>query len=64
VLWNTHDLGYATVYAADLVAEHKIPAGATSIEAGRLGQLKIDGTQIILGPPLVINQKNVDQLDF
>jgi len=64
VLWNTHDLGYATVYAADLVAQHKIPAGATSIEAGRLGQLQVDGTQIILGPPLIINRKNVDKLDF
>lgn len=64
VLWNTHDLGYATVYAADLVAQHAIPAGATSIQAGRLGTLKVEGTQIILGPPLVINLSNVDQFDF
>ncbi|MGH9350980.1 MAG: substrate-binding domain-containing protein, partial [Terriglobia bacterium] len=43
VLWNTHDLGYATVYAAYLLANKKIPAGAKSIQAGRLGTLQIKG---------------------
>jgi rhamnose transport system substrate-binding protein len=64
VLWNTHDLGYATVYAAYLVANKKIPAGATSIQAGRLGTLQIQGDQIILGAPLIINKQNIDSLDF
>src|SRR6202042_3496502 len=27
VLWNTHDLGYAAVYSAYLLAQKKIPAG-------------------------------------
>jgi rhamnose transport system permease protein len=64
VLWNTHDLGYATVYAAYLLANKKIAAGATSIEAGRLGALQIQGDQIILGAPLIINKGNIDRLDF
>lgn len=64
VLWNTHDLGYATVYAAYLLANKKIPAGATSIQAGRLGTLQVKGDQIILGAPLIINKSNIDSLDF
>jgi rhamnose transport system substrate-binding protein len=64
VLWNTHDLGYATVYAAYLLAQKKIAAGATSMQAGRLGTLQIQGDQIILGAPLIINKANIDSLDF
>jgi rhamnose transport system substrate-binding protein/rhamnose transport system permease protein len=64
VLWNTHDLGYATVYAAYLLASKKIPPGAKSIQAGRLGTLQIKGDQIILGAPLIINKSNIDSLDF
>jgi rhamnose transport system permease protein len=64
VLWNTHDLGYATVYAAYLLANKKIAPGATSIQAGRLGTLQIQGDQIILGAPLIINKSNIDGLDF
>lgn len=63
-LWNTKDLGYLTVYAGWMLAENKIPAGATSIEAGRLGKLEVEGSQIILGAPLLINKKNIDKLDF
>lgn len=64
VLWNTHDLGYATVYAAYLLANKKIPPGSKSIQAGRLGTLQIQGDQIILGAPLIINKANIDSLDF
>ncbi|MGH9573641.1 MAG: substrate-binding domain-containing protein [Candidatus Acidiferrales bacterium] len=64
VLWNTHDLGYATVYAAYLLANKRIAAGAKSIQAGRLGTLQIKGDQIILGAPLIINKSNIDSLDF
>ena len=64
VLWNTHDLGYATVYAAYLLAQKKIPAGTKSIQAGRLGSLQVKGDEIVLGAPLVINKGNIDTLDF
>jgi len=64
VLWSTRDLGYLTVYAGSLLAQNKIPAGATSIQAGRLGNLEMRGSWIVLGAPLIINRKNIDQLDF
>jgi len=63
VLWNTTDLGYLTVYASTLAAKNKIPA-APAVSIGRLGNLQIQGTQIILGTPLLINKSNVDQLPF
>lgn len=64
VLWNTRNLGYLTVYAGWLEAQRKIPAGATAIQVGRLGQLGVRGSEIILGTPLIINRDNVDKLDF
>ena len=64
VLWSTRDLGYLTVYSGWLLAQGKLPAGAVSIEAGRLGKLQIRGSEIILGSPLIINKQNIDQLDF
>jgi len=64
VLWSTRDLGYLTVYAGSLLAQNKLPAGATSVQAGRLGTLQVRGSEIILGAPLIINKQNIDQLDF
>jgi rhamnose transport system permease protein len=64
VLWSTRDLGYLSVFASSLLAEGKIPPGAGSIQAGRLGSLRIQGSEIILGNPLIINRSNIDQLDF
>jgi rhamnose transport system permease protein len=64
VLWSTRDLGYLTVYASDLLVQKKIPLGTASIQAGRLGALRVQGSQIILGDPLLINKANIDQLDF
>ena len=63
-LWNTQDLGYLTVYAGALTAEHKIPAGATSVHVGRLGDLQVRGSEIVLGAPLRIDKDNVDSLHF
>src|SRR5262245_26772988 len=64
VLWSTHDLGYLTVYASWLLTQNKIPGGVQSIQAGRLGKLEVRGSEIILGPPLIINKANIDQFDF
>ncbi|MBS1823259.1 MAG: substrate-binding domain-containing protein, partial [Acidobacteria bacterium] len=64
VLWNTRDLGYLTVYAGWLDATKRIPAGATSVMAGRLGKLDVRGSEIVLGKPLLINSDNIDQLPF
>lgn len=64
ILWNTHDLGYLTVYAGWLAAEKKILPHATSVNAGRLGRLEVEGQEIILGKPLIINSNNIDRLNF
>lgn len=64
VLWNTVDLGYLTIYAAEAVATGKIKAGATTLTAGRLGEVKIEGDQILLGKILVFTKDNIDQYDF
>ena len=64
VLWSTHDLGYLTVYASALLVQNKIPSGVNSIQAGRLGKLEVRGSEIVLGPPLIINKANIDQFDF
>jgi len=64
VLWSTRDLGYLTVHSGWLLAQNKLPAGTASLQAGRLGTLQVRGTEIILGSPLIINKKNIDQMDF
>jgi rhamnose transport system permease protein len=64
VLWSTRDLGYLTVYASALAVQNKIPRGAASLQAGRLGTLQVRGSEIILGDPLIINKANIDQMDF
>ena len=64
VLWSTRDLGYLSVLASAQAAGKQLQAGATSINAGRLGTLQVRGSEIILGEPLIINKANIDQMDF
>jgi rhamnose transport system permease protein len=64
VLWNTRDLGYLTVYAGWLDSQKRIAKDAALVPAGRLGQLDVRGSEIILGQPLMIDKKNIDSLDF
>jgi rhamnose transport system permease protein len=64
VLWNTRDLGYLTVYAGALEAEHKLADGMRSFTAGRLGPIDIRDRQIILGAPLLFTKENIDRFDF
>jgi len=64
ILWNTQDLGYLTVYAAQALATGKLKRGATSIAAGSLGAKKIEGDNILLGKILVFTKDNIDQYDF
>jgi rhamnose transport system substrate-binding protein len=65
VLWNPVDLGYAAIYAMRAVVDGKIKPGATELDAGRLGKLKvINGSQFLLGPPFVFNKDNIDKFDF
>jgi rhamnose transport system permease protein len=64
VLWNTRDLGYLTVYASAAAREGRLKRGDTQFTAGRLGTLKVEGDQILLGQPLVFTQANIDRFHF
>ena len=64
VLWNTGDLGYLTVQTAAQLASGKLKADAASINAGKLGEKKIEGGQVLLGGILVFTKDNIDQYDF
>jgi rhamnose transport system substrate-binding protein len=64
MLWNTADLGYLTVHAGAQLARNTLAAGATALEAGRLGKIEIRGSEVILGPPLLFTKENIDKFDF
>ncbi|HEV3415344.1 MAG TPA: substrate-binding domain-containing protein [Pirellulales bacterium] len=64
ILWNTMDLGYATVLAADAVASGALKPGDKSFAAGRLGKLEIEGDNIILGTPVAFNKDNIDAVTW
>lgn len=66
VLWNPIDLGYLAVHVANLQIEGNMPSkeGAT-FEAGRLGEVEmIAEDEVLLGPPLVFNEENIDEYNF
>jgi ribose/xylose/arabinose/galactoside ABC-type transport system permease subunit/ABC-type sugar transport system substrate-binding protein len=64
VLWNTMDLGYLTVQAARALADGNLKRGDTSLEAGRLKSIEIQGDNILLGQPFLFTKENIDQFDF
>jgi rhamnose transport system substrate-binding protein len=64
VLWNTVDLGYLTVLAADDLATGKLAPGATSMDGGHIGKIEIQGSDILLGKPFTFDKDNIDQFDF
>ena len=64
VLWNTLDLGYLTVRAAEALAKGNLKPGATSFEAGKLGSRKLAGDNVLLGNILVFTKDNIDQYKF
>jgi rhamnose transport system substrate-binding protein len=64
VLWNTVDLGYLTVRTAEALATGKLKAGATSLDAGRLGKKEIRGDNVLLGDILIFTKDNIDKFDF
>ena len=64
LLWNPENLGYLAVYAAHLLQNGTLTRDSTEIEAGSLGKLKVRGGEIILGPPLIFDKNNIDDLNF
>jgi rhamnose transport system substrate-binding protein len=64
ILWNTIDLGYLTIRAAEALATGKLKPGDKTFQAGRLGTKTIEGDQILLGQILIFTKDNIDQFDF
>jgi ABC-type sugar transport system substrate-binding protein len=65
VLWNPVDLGYAAMQVLRAVADGTLQPGATSVKAGKLGDLQvINGSEILLGSPYVFTKENSAGFDF
>jgi ABC-type sugar transport system substrate-binding protein len=62
LLWNPVDLGYLTVHVAKMLTEkEKLPE---TFKAGRLGEIKVSGTEVLLGPPTRFTRENIRKFDF
>ncbi|HEY3940414.1 MAG TPA: substrate-binding domain-containing protein [Bryobacteraceae bacterium] len=64
VLWNTKDLGYLAVAVPAALVRGTLRAGQSSFNAGRLGTLRIEGSDIILGAPVFFRKDNIDRFNF
>jgi ABC-type sugar transport system substrate-binding protein len=65
VLWNPVDLGYAAMQVLRAVADGDLKPGATSVKAGKLGELQvINGSEILLGAPYTFTKENIGGFDF
>jgi len=64
VLWKTADLGYLAVQAAVAVKKGTLKPGDASFQGGRLGSLKLLGSDLLLGEPFTFDKANIDQFDF
>jgi ABC-type sugar transport system substrate-binding protein len=63
VLWSPIDLGYLTVYVADLKRKGQVPDNGT-IKAGRLGEIHVKDREVLLGEPMRFDKSNIDKYDF
>jgi rhamnose transport system substrate-binding protein len=63
ILWNPIDLGYLTVYVADLLHKGKMPENGT-IQAGRLGEITVKDREVLLGKPMRFTRDNIDDYHF
>jgi ABC-type sugar transport system substrate-binding protein len=64
ILWNVEQLGYLAVMAGAAVAKAELRPGDVELDAGKLGKIKVEGDNIILGKPFVFTKENIDQFDF
>ena len=58
------DLGFLAVHTAYALATGTFKPGQTTLTAGRLGSLTIQGDNVLLGVPFTFTKDNVDQFDF
>jgi len=64
VLWNTVDLGYLTVYAANALTTGQLKRGGNDWSAGRLGKIEVADDEVRLGAPFIFNKDNIDRFNF
>jgi rhamnose transport system substrate-binding protein len=64
ILWKVEDLGYLTIQAANALVKGTLKPGDTIFNAGKLGGLEIQGSDILLGKPFVFTKDNIDQFQF
>jgi rhamnose transport system substrate-binding protein len=64
VLWNTMDLGALAVRTAEALTTGELQAGATKLDAGKLGTFEVVGDEVRLGAPFVFNKTNIDNFNF
>jgi rhamnose transport system substrate-binding protein len=64
VLWNTVDLGYLTVYAANALAGGQLKRSDKDISVGRLGKIEVADDEVRLGAPFIFNKSNIDRFNF
>jgi len=64
VLWNTVDLGALAVRTAEALVTGELKAGATKLDAGKLGTFDVVGDEVRLGQPFVFNKSNIDNFNF
>jgi rhamnose transport system permease protein len=64
VLWNTMDLGALAVRTAEALTTGELKAGATKLDAGKMGTFEVVGDEVRLGAPFVFNKSNIDNFNF
>ena len=65
VLWSPVDIGYAALYITKAQLDGTLDPAKGVVKAGRLGDLKFTAKdEILLGPPLVFDQDNIDKYNF
>jgi rhamnose transport system permease protein len=64
ILWNTADLGYLTVHAANDLQRGTLRPGDRWMQAGRMRNVEIQSDNILLGKPLKFTKENIDKFDF
>jgi rhamnose transport system substrate-binding protein len=63
ILWKVQDLGYLTIRTAADATMGKLNRGASEFVAGRLGAIKVEDDNVVLGQPFIFNKENIDQFE-
>jgi ABC-type sugar transport system substrate-binding protein len=64
-LWNPLDIGYGAIYLAKAEIDGTLDPASGSVDAGKLGKLKvISKDTVLLGEPYIFTKDNVDKFDF